>query len=199
MKAKILIYCDRLARLTANLSLGERQFLHTQQKGSQILWLTYYYYIYTYYLQPIYAHLFPPTWVFNEVMKPYIFTGLWLLFLLLHLIFFVFAPPGWIRQNAGWWIVRPHLETLVFCMFARYILVTQTFVEHVHTPVWIVIPVQGYPNRGAANRHKEQHLTPQCFPSTVIHGILLFPFSISAQFSCTSTQPASFLILQSCR
>lgn len=89
MKAKILIYCDRLARLTANLSLGERQFLHTQQKGSQILWLTYYYYyIYTYYLQPIYAHLFPPTWVFNEVMKPYIFTGLWLLFLLLHLIFF---------------------------------------------------------------------------------------------------------------
>lgn len=70
---------------------------------------------------------------------------------------------------------------------ACYILVTQGFVEHVHTPLWIVIPVQGYANRTAANRHKQQHLTPLCFPSTVILGILLFPFSISTQFSCTST------------
>lgn len=34
--------------------------------------------------------------------------------------------------------------------------------------LWIVIPVQGYPNRGAAKRHKQQHLTPLLFPSTVI-------------------------------
>lgn len=98
--------------------------------------------------------------------------------------------PAGIWQNADRWIAHPPLETPVFYICSSCLLVAQRFVEHVHAPLWIIIPGQGYTNRGAAKRHKEWHLMPLCFPSTVTHCILLVPRSIAPQFSSTS---ASFL------
>lgn len=176
--------------LTADLYCGERDDLNaTRQKGSQILLFTFfqlrlrkYNYLQLVCGKELRSLISSNTNYQWRNVTVYVYrTSCQYCFLWLHLILLSLQCWGDYprRQTDEFFILvwKDECFAHVNATFQSY----KGLCNMCTLQLWIVIPVQGYPNRGVAKRHKQQHLTPLLFPSTVIQHSALSTQQLSSR------------------